>query len=123
MSEPRPATMPRTPWRDAAHYWERRRIPYNVALALLAAGWVVRTWPHFRPAFNLPDLGRLLVLVLLANLCYGSAYLVDLPLQESPWCDEWLRRRWLLWLAGTLFALVVEYYWIGDEIYPSVGPR
>ncbi len=26
-----------------------------------------------------------------------------------------------LWLAGTLFALVVAQYWIGDEIYPFVG--
>jgi hypothetical protein len=24
-----------------------------------------------------------------------------------------------LWLIGTLFAIVVENYWIADEIYPS----
>jgi hypothetical protein len=27
----------------------------------------------------------------------------------------------ILWLLGTLFALVVTCYWIADEIYPYVG--
>jgi hypothetical protein len=54
-------------------------------------------------------------------VCYSSAYLVDLTLQASSVAPAWRRWRWLLWLAGTLFALLVATYWIGDEIYPSVG--
>jgi len=27
----------------------------------------------------------------------------------------------ILLLAGTLFAMVIEFYWIGDEIYPYVN--
>ena len=125
MSHPAPAAFQgsSSPLRNAARYWEPRRIGYNAALAALCVYWVVATWPHFQPAFNLPDLGRLLVLGLLANVCYSAAYLVDLPLQTSAVRDWWLRNRWLVWLIGTLFALLLAYYWIGDEIYPAVGIR
>ena len=106
---------------DALRYWEPRRLPYNGALAVLAAAWVVVTWPHFRPAFTLGNLGRLVILAGLANLCYCATYLIDVPLQDvyrdSP------RRPWRLplWLFGTLLALLIAQYWIGDEIYPFVG--
>ena len=59
------------------------------------------------------------MLAVLANLCYSSVYLVDLAL---PPAAPDAPRRWRGWLfaAGTLFALFVTQYWIGDEIYPSV---
>jgi len=60
------------------------------------------------------------VLALLANVCYCAAYLVDIPMQGSPLSITWRRRRWGLWVIGTLFAIVVENYWIADEIYPFV---
>jgi len=52
---------------------------------------------------------------------YCAAYLVDLPMQTSSYRDAWRRRRWTLWLIGTLFAAALTYYWIGDEIYPFVS--
>lgn len=106
---------------DAIRYWERRRIAYNLALTALVCGWIVVTWPHFRPAFSLDSFLKLLILAVLANLCYCAAYLVDIPLQESSFAVTWRRRRWILWLVGTLFALLLAHYWIGDEIYPFVG--
>ena len=105
---------------DAARYWERRRIGYNVALALMASAWLVVTWPHFRPALTFDSLFKLLILVLLANVCYTAAYLVDVPMQKSAFSARWRERRWILWLLGVLLALAIEYYWIADEIYPSV---
>lgn len=105
---------------DALRYWEPRRIAFNVALVLLAAAWVVLTWPHFQPAFRLDVIPKLLVLGVLANVCYSAAYLVDLPAQHSGAAATWRRRRWVLWLGGTLFALLVATYWIADEIYPFV---
>ena len=111
----------REPLPDAIRYWELRRIWYNLALAAQAIAWVVLTWPHFRPALTLPNLGRILILATLANVCYSTAYLVDIPMQESSFGDTWRRRRWALWLFGTLFALLFAQYWIGDEIYPDVG--
>jgi hypothetical protein len=102
-------------------YWEMRRIWYNLALALLVVWWIVRTWPHFAPVMNLGSLGKLLVLALIANVCYSTAYVVDFAVQASTTGPGWRRWRGLLWLAGTLFALLFATYWIGDEIYPYVS--
>jgi hypothetical protein len=104
---------------DAIHFWEIRRIFYNLALTAAALLWVAATWPHFRPAFTLTSVLPLTVLALLANVCYCAAYLVDIPMQLSTIVATWKRRRWILWLVGTLFALLLANYWIADEIYPD----
>ena len=105
---------------DAFRYWEIRRIGYNVVLSLIAAGWIVFTWPHFRPAFRWDAGLKVLVLAGFANLCYCAAYPVDLAAQRLASPEIWRRRRWMLWCAGTFFAALLEYYWIADEIYPDV---
>lgn len=106
---------------DALRYWELRRIPYNLVLAAVVVAWIVLSWPHFRPAFNWPSLLALLVLAALANLCYCAAYLADVPMQFSSLRDLWHRRRWILWLVGMLFAILLTNYWIADEIYSFVS--
>jgi hypothetical protein len=35
--------------------------------------------------------------------------------------EAWKRRRWMLWCAGALLAVILECYWIADEIYPAVA--
>ncbi len=105
---------------DAIRFWEPRRLLYNFALSAVAVVWLVATWPHFRPAFTLSSLLLLAILALLANACYCAAYLVDIPMQCSSLSTVWRRRRWGLWLMGTLFAIVLTNYWIADEIYPFV---
>jgi cytochrome bd-type quinol oxidase subunit 2 len=104
---------------DALRYWETRRVAYNLALVLLAAAWVVMTWPHFKPAFRWDVVPKLVALAAIANVCYCAAYLVDVPAQHSAGAT-WRRRRWILWASGTLFALLIACYWIADEIYPFV---
>ena len=103
----------------AAGYWEPRRVGYNAVLCAVAGTWIIATWPHFRLALQLTYLAPLLVLALFANVCYCAAYLVELPMQISPFATRGQRSRWGLWLAGTLFAVFLEWYWIGDEIYPD----
>jgi hypothetical protein len=121
---PREPGLPAGPaWRDtvasAVRFWERRRPAYNFVLTGLVVGWVVVTWPHFRPGFNLTAFAKMLVLAVLANVCYCAAYPVDFALQLSP-TPEFLRRsRALLWWAGMIFAFALAWYWIGDEIYPD----
>jgi hypothetical protein len=105
---------------EAVRYWEPRRLFYNIGLTAITVGWIVVTWPHFREALTMSSLGILTVLALLANVCYSAAYLVDIPMQLSSLSNVWRRRRWLLWLAGTLFAFALANYWIADEIYPYV---
>jgi hypothetical protein len=106
--------------RDAIRYWEFRRVWYNLVLTGLATAWVVLTWPHFQHALTLQHALQLLVLAALANLCYSAAYLVDIPMLQSPLAGWWRRWRWGLWVIGTLLALAIAQYWIGDEIYPFV---
>ena len=104
---------------EAIHFWEPRRLLYNLALTAAALFWLAATWPHFRPAFTLSSLLPLTVLALLANACYCGAYLVDIPMQLRTLSTAWKRYRWILWLVGTLFALLLANYWIADEIYPD----
>ena len=117
------ANSPSGPFRpilsDALHFWELRRIFYNLALIAAAAFWLVATWPHFRPALTPHSLFLLTILALMANACYCAAYIVDIPMQLSALSADWKRHRWILWLAGTLFALLIANYWIADEIYPD----
>ena len=109
---------------DAIRYWETRRISYNAVLTIVVILWIVVTWPHFKPAFTFPSFLFLVVAAVLANLCYSAAYVADIPMQLSAFRPTWRRWRWGLWLFGMLFALLIESYWIGDEIYPFVltGP-
>jgi hypothetical protein len=67
------------------------------------------------------SLGIVTVLALLANLCYCAAYLADLAIQNLLPNFAWNRSRWAIWSLGTLFAIVLESYWINDEIYPYVN--
>jgi hypothetical protein len=111
---------------NALRYWESRRVLYNAVLTIVVAGWVIRTWPHFRsvrlmdipPGDTHPVLMILIILASLSNVCYCAAYLVDIPLQLR--FAAWHKHRWGLLLTGTLFAILVENYWIADEIYPFV---
>jgi hypothetical protein len=105
---------------DAARFWEPWRLAYNLVLITVVVVWFAATWPHFRVAITLPSLLLFSILALLANVCYCAAYFVDIPLQRSSLNLLWRRRRWGLWLMGTLFAVVLANYWIADEIYPFV---
>lgn len=119
LSSPQPAGSP-TIFGDAIAYWERRRIIYNLLLAAVVVTWIAATWPHFLPAFTWSSLLALVVLALLANLCYCAAYVADLPMQYSSFRQIWRRWRWTLFLVGTLFAILFANYWIADEIYSFV---
>ena len=103
---------------DAARFWEPRRLIYNFILATVTVLWLIFTWPHFRPAMTLTSLFLLSILALIANACYSVAYFVDIPFQLSSAAGR-NRLRWGLWIAGTLFAILLTNYWIADEIYPD----
>ena len=105
---------------DAARFWEPRRLLYNLLLSGVVVIWVVKSWPHFRPAMTLESLGIMTVLGLLANVCYCAAYLAEILVQNATSSAVWNRQRWAIWVAGTLLAILFENYWIADEIYPFV---
>jgi len=105
----------------AVKFWEPRRLVYNALLFAVCVIWVVKTWPHFRPAMTWEALGIMTVLALLANVCYCAAYLAEILIQNATTSAGWNRQRWAIWVVGTLFAIVFENYWIADEIYPFVN--
>jgi hypothetical protein len=105
---------------EAARFWEPRRLVYCLVLAAFVVGWIVRTWPHFRPAMTLEGLGFLTVMALLANVCYSAAYVADILIQQSAAESSRRRLRTGLWVVGTVLAVLFENYWIADEIYPFV---
>lgn len=108
---------------EAVRFWEPRRAWYNAALFIVVLLWVGLTWPHFRPAFTLDALGKMLVLALLANVCYSAAYLVEVVIQAVSSDIARRRFRWAVWILGMLLALLFENYWIADEIYPDVHEK
>ena len=105
---------------EAARFWEPRRLVYNAVLAAFVVGWIVRTWPHFRPAMTMENLGRLMILALLANVCYSAAYMMDILIQQSAVASSRRLQRSALWVVGMVLAVLFENYWIADEIYPFV---
>lgn len=107
-------------FRQAVRFWEPKRLWYNAEQFIVVVLWVGFTWPHFRPAFTLDALGKMLVLGLLANVCYSAAYVAEFLLQAVASDGATRRVRWGLWALGMLFALLLENYWIADEIYPDV---
>ena len=113
------AEQPTSFFPGAARFWEPKRLWYNATLFVAVMLWLWRTWPHFRPALTFDALGKMLVLALLANICYCAAYLAEV-LVPTLASDATRRRvRWALWILGMLFALLLENYWIADEIYPD----
>lgn len=99
-----------------SRYWERRRIPYNVVLLLVVLGSIALTWPGSRAILRFTSLLPLFMLAVIANICYTSVYVVDIPVQLSGFRSSWAKWRWILWSIGTLFAAVLAFYWMGDEV-------
>jgi hypothetical protein len=105
----------------ATRFWERGRLLYNAVLTVIVLLWIALTWPDFRPSLTLGAFEAMVVLGLLANLCYSTAYVAEFFMQALLPVANWRRFRQVLWLLGTLFAIVLENYWIADEIYPAAN--
>jgi hypothetical protein len=105
---------------SAWKFWEPKRAVYNLILAIFVVGWIVVTWPHFRPAFNWGDFGRLLILAAIANVCFSAAYILDLLAQQISKPSAMWAIRWTTFCVGMALAALLTNYWIADEIYPFV---
>lgn len=96
---------------DAIRWWEKRRIGYNLVLAVVVITTLVLNPPASGMLSGYAQLVLpLFILAILANACYCTAYLVDIPLQLSDFREPWRRRRILLWIIGTLFATALAYF-------------
>jgi hypothetical protein len=99
----------------ALRFWEQRRILYNLLLTMVFLWWVAVSWPLLKGAFSLVHLAQLAVLALIANVLYCAAYVAEL-FSKGLAASIWHQWRWGIWIVGTLFAILVESYWVNDEI-------
>jgi hypothetical protein len=108
----------RTTLGDAIRFWELHRVFYNAILGAVVIGWVGLTWPRFSDSPTLEPVRFLIFAAVMANLLYSVVYFADIPLRLSDSRAGSHRWRVGLWLIGTMFAVLIENYWIADEIYP-----
>jgi hypothetical protein len=104
--------------RQAARFWEKLRPWYTAILAVPTIAWLTFSWPHFRGSVS-SLLLWLVMFLAVANLCYCAGYIADALIRAfAP--QSWRRAlRVSFWIAGLLLSLLVENYWIADEIYPD----
>ncbi len=95
---------------DAIRYWEPRRIAYNAVLAAIVLGYFVANWPHSGTVVTFDGVLFLFLLVVLANICYGAAYVGDVFVQFSGFRDPWRKWRWVVFLIGTTFASIITRF-------------
>ena len=104
----------------ALRFWEPRRLTSNLVLAGFVLAWLVGTWPHFRPVMTILGAFQLSVLALIANLLYSAAYAAEIVFRALGPSPRRFRFRSAIWILGTVLAVLLENYWIADEIYPFV---
>jgi hypothetical protein len=73
------------------------------------------SWPVFRNEFSLLHIVQLAILALFANALYCTAYVLEFFFEGAASSHRY-RWRWAIWIIGTLFAIVIESYWINDEM-------
>jgi hypothetical protein len=107
--------------RDAARFWEPRRLYFNAVLVSVVVLSVVANSAALVAGHPWRLLPILSVLGLVANACYSMAYLPEWLLRRRGAVslpDAW---RWTLWVLGTGIAAVLAAYWLLDEVLPGVG--
>jgi hypothetical protein len=92
---------------DAIRYWEPRRLLYNLVLAAIVLSYFGMYYPATRSVLSIDSVLFLFLLVVLANVAYCAAYLVDIFVSASSYRDQWKKHRWVLFLIGLLFAAII----------------
>jgi hypothetical protein len=95
---------------EAIKYWEPRRLVYNLVLAAVVVSYFALAWPKSEAFLSVNFALVLFLLAVVANVCYCAAYVVDMFVQLSSVRTLWLRKRWLLFLLGMMFAAVITRF-------------
>jgi energy-coupling factor transporter transmembrane protein EcfT len=106
---------------DAIKFWERGRILYNVALAIVVVVHFIAAYPLSKAALSLNSALGLFLLAVVANIAYCAAYPVDLFAQWSGFRDVWRKYRWALLALGITFAAVITHFVSGGIFIPEVN--
>jgi hypothetical protein len=95
---------------DALRYWERRRLFYNLLLAVIVIAHFTAAWPASKSVLTLDGLLVVFVLAVLANVAYSAVYVADVFIQLSGFRDGRAGWRWVLLGVGFTFAAVVTHF-------------
>jgi hypothetical protein len=95
---------------DAIQFWEPRRILYNLALATIVIVYFGIGYPGSKAVLSIDFCLGLFLLAVLANIAYCAAYMVDIFAQASGFRDVWRRYRIVLFVTGTLFAVIITRF-------------
>jgi hypothetical protein len=95
---------------DAIKFWEPWRILYNLALAAIVVIYFAIGYPVSKATVTVDFCLGLFLLVVIANVAYCAAYIVDIFAQGSGFREVWRQYRKLLFVIGTLFAAVITRF-------------
>jgi len=96
---------------NAIRFWEPMRLVYKVVLAAIVLFYFFRGFPASRQSASFDGFLFLLLLVVLANVAYCCAYVVDMFVQLSAYRDFWRKNRWILFVIGLLIAAILTRFW------------
>lgn len=83
---------------------------YNLVLAVVVLVCFAVRYPGSKIVLSV-DFGLVLfLLVVLANVAYCAAYLVDIFAQVSGFREQWRRYRWVLFVIGLVFAGIITRF-------------
>lgn len=95
---------------DGLRYWEPRRLVYNAVLAIVVAAHFLLAMPGAWEKLTVDLVLGIFVLAVLANVCYGTAYVADVIVQFSGLNHAWRRGRTVLLIVGTSFAAAITHF-------------
>lgn len=103
---------------DAIKFWEPWRIAYNIALAAIVVLYFAIAYPLSKSAITIDFCLGLFLLAVIANVAYCAAYIVDIFAQASGFREVWRRYRKVLFIIGTLFAMIITRF-IAMGMFPA----
>ena len=98
----------------AIRYWEPRRLIYNVVLAAIVLIYFGINYPATKSLVSIDSVLGLFLLVVLANVAYCAAYVVDIFVSASSDRIQWQNRHWIIFVIGLLFAgIITRFFAVG----------
>jgi hypothetical protein len=94
---------------EAIAYWEKKRIAYNVILAVITATAYFTSKSEWVIPINFDSVWGLFFLAVIANVLYCAAYIPDAVLHISDFRERRHRVRPVLFAIGTLFASLAAF--------------
>jgi len=91
---------------DSIKFWESGRLIYNGVLVLIVIGYFCTSVIQGKPVFFIEYFISLLIMALIANILFCTAYIIDIFVQVSAFQTIWRKYRWILLLTGILIATV-----------------